>query len=1041
MVHPPRTTPPGRPAPADDGQLQAQVDQLVLLPLQTNSLGAHSARHYHPVIQGAYGTLIQILAGRLNDLAPLDVVADSFQRLKDLSQSAGERPRTPTRSTSASAAISPDTPRSIEAKSKARSLATKLGDSWIILRRQCRTVSDDLHSGSQHLLADSLDTFLRALNREKQVLVPHFKRLSPFAYDDASQLETARTAVQDTIAHINQRRAYLTDDQQLYYLLSSLDFAAPEAPSDPMEQPLYDRLAEGLRRPFKGDAEHRFAAFTAQVNRSLFLDKPQDQRPYYKGTVIVQSSGTGKTRMVLELGRTAPLLYVCIRPSDTTSARSGYPLGDKPIMKLTKEKICPTDDERAAVLLAAWFDTLAVNLEHCNLPADKFAYLVRLNDFGDREHESQRRVFFEAVARKARSFALDASIVAGSDPDVIFQYHLDAPVQRLSRQISLMQRDSSRQPRTASAASTASTAEPMVYVAIDECVTFAPDFLDSICRAWAYIGELEHQQRQQALRSQHSAKPAQRDHPEPASIVCFWLVLLSTNSTATALVRPQAEHSSTRHQAAVPLPTFVGVGFDVLRSELPYLATAGNVDDPTYIQKYGRPLWISLISHTFWHTAVHKLLGTAPFFPGDRNICFNVLGSRLALQYVPTRSADSVSFGEQASFARQAVDRHMRILEEVDQDAVLHIASPSEPVLAIAAALAMMPTPNQIAHEASLPNQKALNRYGSILETVHTMCLVSAQVDILKGVRGELLTRLLFMTAWDANKMQSQEYQSSEDQTWKARHLLQPVRLESILDGIVMLEPSNHARVFSRIDKVCDQVRVRHPTYSNVHAWTHFTHFDQLKIMVQELSPEYLWYCWKRGVAIQMAHGQHGIDGIIPVFVGDLSQPLGDGEKRAADHMTFVAWESKNRTQAGPKKADESADKVAHAGPRLQHEQGTPRASLTERGLLTVLSDLDIKDQPPRVRGIANTDSLQVWIRGLGGSNNYPCLDTLQIREVVVDFHRTIASRPDFDSHNCIPDPMDLESTRHIDEQGQGNVARAATASLDQMDQMDEDEA
>ncbi|CDR99985.1 hypothetical protein [Sporisorium scitamineum] len=392
-------------------------------------------------------------------------------------------------------------------------------------------------------------------------------------------------------------------------------------------------------------------------------------------------------------------------------------------------------------------------------------------------------------------------------------------------------------------------------------------------------------------------------------------------------------------------------------------------------------------------------------------MCFSVLASRLALQYMPTRSADLVSFGEQNTFARDAVDKHMRILDSVDQDAVLHITSPSEPVLAIAAALVMLPTPSVINEEVSLPRQDALNRYGSILEIFRSMCLVSDKLDILKGVRGEFV----------------------EDAEHKARCLLQPVRLDSILDSMVKLDASSQATVLNRINKVCDQLRDRHPTYSgndDVHAWTHFTHFDHLKVQVKEISPEFLWYCWKRGVAIQTEHKQPGIDGIIPVFVGDLSQSLGDREERAADHMTFIAWEAKNRIKAGPSEADADVRKLSHAGPKLVHEQGPPRPSLTERGLLTLLMDLDIKENPARVKLIDNTDSLQVWVRGLGQSHNYSCLDTLQIREVVVALHHTIAARTDLETYNRIPDPMDLATFNAlVVDHAQVNAAPPAAAS------------
>ncbi|CDW97273.1 hypothetical protein [Sporisorium scitamineum] len=1010
---------------------QGIVDR-VLRAQRTDAAAAASSQH--PIIAGAYHYLIGQLALNLDNLPPLASFAGEIQNLNQLSsQYARERPSTPRGPTGSVPCFLDDqiSPRSKKTRETASGLAQKLGKEWASLRKRCQIVIsfDPKHPESDPDIDDHIVFLLNGVQKYVLVFAPHFENLTHFSTDDPPLLQKAKKAVLDVILHIREQGISFTEDEYLFYILASLPVADTSQRSDQLEEPLRQTLAAGLHRRYMGNAHHRLLAFANQVNLSLFRDKPQDKRPYYKGTTIVQSSGTGKTRMLLQLGSISPLLYVCIRPHDATSARSGYPLGDSAMMELAlrtlPQKTALTYHEKAAILLAAWFDTLASELESLDTPAEKSRYLEQLNDFGNSEHEKDRNDFFQAVSRTAFISALQGP-VSSSDHNAIFRAHLDQPLQRLRNQMrSVQQHYIPQQPGPVSTP----FSETLVFVAIDECVTLAPPFLDSICRAWDYISELEHQQRQEALRSQQAA-----DLQGPQ--ICFWLVLLSTNSAATNLVRPQAEHTSTRHQAAVPLPTFVGVGFDVLRPELRALSTAMDAADPEYIKKYGRPLWISLVERSFWTTAIYKLLGTATFRRGQRTTCFNVLASRLALQYVPTRSSDTATFGEQATFARQAVDRHMRILTQVDDDAVLHIASPSEPVLAIAAALVMLPSDDEVTGDELVPQQRAMNRYGSILETVHTMCLVSANVDILKGVRGELVTRVLFMTAWDALKWRI-THNTVQDRAWKAQQLLQPERLELILDGLVELDEQSKATVQSQIERVCTEIATRDPLYQDVHAWTHFTHFDVLAVSVQSLSPEFLWYCWKRGVAIQMAHLQPGIDGIIPVFVGDLSRPLGEREEFAASHMTYIAWDAKNRAKAGPLKADNCAKKPAHAGPILKHELGTPRAGLTERGLLTMLVDMDLHDKPARVKSIDGTDSLQVWIRGLGACINYPCLDVLQIREVMVNFQSAIASRNDYGIYNCITNPMDLDLTQSVfpTEGDQEPKNLAAVQSLDQVDQ------
>ncbi|KAJ1019383.1 hypothetical protein NDA16_004500 [Ustilago loliicola] len=349
----------------------------------------------------------------------------------------------------------------------------------------------------------------------------------------------------------------------------------------------------------------------------------------------------------------------------------------------------------------------------------------------------------------------------------------------------------------------------------------------------------------------------------------------------------------------------------------------------------------------------------------------------------------------------------------------------------------MMPTPIQDNVDVPVVGQQARNQYGSILETLQKICLASADINILKGTRGELMARLLLMTAWDATKISTPGFRATEQEEWKAGELLKPVTLNAILNGLIELQESSAETVRRRIDNVCSTVQRQLGGAAQVQAWTHFTHFDILESKVEEIFTEYLWYCWKRGVGIQMSHPQHGIDGIIPVFVGDLDRPLDDepfsvdpegesasrlkaassqqparsaiqGEVQAARQMTYIAWEAKNRKKSGAAMADEAAKKPHHAGPIIKHATGEV-SELSSRGLLTILADMGATEShPPRVIDINESDSLQVWIRGLDSVANYPCLDTLQIRNVAVNFLYTVSKYIDFNHDNLIPNPMAL---------------------------------
>ncbi|KAJ1573351.1 hypothetical protein NDA15_005533 [Ustilago hordei] len=137
-------------------------------------------------------------------------------------------------------------------------------------------------------------------------------------------------------------------------------------------------------------------------------------------------------------------------------------------------------------------------------------------------------------------------------------------------------------------------------------------------------------------------------------------------------------------------------------------------------------------------------------------------------------------------------------------------------------------------------------------------------------------------------------------------------------------------------------------------AWTNFMHFDVLPKHITEISPKYLWYCWKCGVGLQMAHSQHGIDGILPIFMGNLNQPFvtptgtqDDAatsiEMHAACYMTYVAWEAKNRDKLQPGAGSGKLDVMLKlTGPSIMHaSHALPGEKLlTERALLCILLDL-----------------------------------------------------------------------------------------------------
>ncbi|KAI3487437.1 hypothetical protein L1887_48626 [Cichorium endivia] len=780
--------------------------------------------------------------------------------------------------------------------------------------------------------------------------------------------------VRAAYAALQHRPNEFTQDQALAFVLVNLPLVDPPRP-DPDARDSNVHLSGQFGLPFHGDAHHRFLHFIHRVRTHFAL--PNIQPPYYYGTPIVQSSGTGKTRMVVELRHRAPLLYLCLRSRAAQGdARAGYPLPDRGVLDyFAKEG--RSFNLQIACFLAAWFAQLAHDLgeietdnkakARCDIDKLKFQHLVELNDlvsFKGRGVNDPRDPFFIAVAQQAADL-LDQqpTTLDAQSHHHIFDKLLPQPIVLLSSKLrGVLDHLRSLHPHEP---------EPPVLVAFDECVElssrqdrYGDSLLDCLRRAWKYVG----------------------DHGQSGSKhrLCFWLVLMSTSSSAAHLVDRVGAANSLRRQVSAPLPTFVAASFDVHAANGRHqVATASGVAELEHIRKYGRPLWCSLERDQFWSTAQYKLTGAHAFSSESALHCYSVLASRLALGLVPAYASAQAVFQEQKLFAQQAVDRHMRIVTAVTPDASMRVESPSEPVLAIAASLIML----SAGHTA--------DSYRSILSSFHRRCLVAQSVLLFKGTYGELAARLALLAAWDAAKRTHLDAAAqAEDQRAtgldaQAQMLAAPERLQTVLSQLAKLKAEDEVVLNDHIDAVRRRIsqRLQCPE-TKVQAWMHYTHFDVLPITVSQISPDYLWYCWKRGVALQMAHAQTGIDGIIPVFVGDLEQHLGspsdaDADSQAALHMTFVAWQAKHR-----KKPQSSAETLNLDGPRLMPSPDA--SSLTQNALVTILLDLGTsasfsssQDQTPQLDRIVRSDCLRLSIRGTTDPRAYPCLDKLNIRDVM----------------------------------------------------------
>ncbi|KAJ1029741.1 hypothetical protein NDA13_002984 [Ustilago tritici] len=440
-----------------------------------------------------------------------------------------------------------------------------------------------------------------------------------------------------------------------------------------------------------------------------------------------------------------------------------------------------------------------------------------------------------------------------------------------------------------------------------------------------------------------------------------------------------------------------------------------------------------LVEHgNFWDNVLVKLQGSEAFSADNTVQCFSVMASRLALGLVLVHEGGGALFGEQKLFMDKAVDRHMRMVSRISNDATMYVNSPSEPVLAIAALLIMLCTATKKLEP------KAVDMYGSIMGNFQGRCLVDSAIAGFKGMHGKLASRMALIVAWDTAKRKELDALKQQTTLNHVKVLTCTVPLETILSELADLDEANADQLCQRVERVqqdgsptrsaLQRPRAGTSAASSTMAWTNFKHFDVLPKHITEISPKYLWYCWKRGVGLQMAHSQHGIDGILPVFMGNLDRPFvtptgtqDDAatsiEMHATCYMTYVAWEAKNRDELQPGARSGKPDVMLKlTGPSIMHaSHALPgEEPLTERALLCVLLDLGTStpfaSKPqgfrPRVQTINGTECPRLCIRGVTNEHAYPCLDVLKIQAIFEQILTALAEIPMFEQFNVVSNPI-----------------------------------
>ncbi|KAN0065272.1 hypothetical protein ACQY0O_001769 [Thecaphora frezii] len=667
----------------------------------------------------------------------------------------------------------------------------------------------------------------------------------------------------------------------------------------------YATYARSFAADLHGDVVQRF-------NDALFSDYEAKFDPKaYDGRIIpiVQSSGTGKSRLVHEMRTIWPTLSVTLRTS-AHDPDGGFPIQDVAAVKYFRRQGYGFDYDLITIaFLAAWFKVAAENI-----PENEPSTIEGIFDANwghsivDEDppfvHNPARQSMFDMVASDADLFVQDwrKKRSRNYQVDSMVQQLLDQPLHQFAQRIGSLEAVK-RQTKQHGCK------KPLVLIAFDQCTLlseFLPRYkLVHLRRCFQHIGTIT-------------------DLP-----VNVWLLLLDTSSTISKFRPTEKDYKSLRkNNMTRHLPPFYAMGFDVLqqKAKAPHPRDALKLDT---LKFYGRPLWHGYNADMLIDVAYIKLGGSAAKkSPGDRTIAklnealaVSLLSNRICLDLVPLRS-----YQDSGMVVTTAVERQMRIIVDFDESGIIGTQALSEPMLAIAAWYWLS---DSLSYPRSWPK---------VIKYMRDRLLHSASVD-REGLNGEMLVQLLFILARD-----------STDEACKVRKLpwvdhapdMPAIPFQSFLSAL--LGESASQLVLAELQQLDTGAKGKdalarkkctrkHPSphidvaKEEGQCWVNFTHVTPVRTPLPEITSYFLWEAWKRGAAIQCARDQTRVDGILPIYRGSLDDAF-NNKGEAARRMTYMAWRDENRDK-GTKSTE-----CMH-GPLIAHP-----AKETEEPMFTLLLDL-----------------------------------------------------------------------------------------------------
>ncbi|KAG0700650.1 hypothetical protein DFH29DRAFT_930758 [Suillus ampliporus] len=643
-------------------------------------------------------------------------------------------------------------------------------------------------------------------------------------------------------------------------------FHKSESVDPPTHIPDEDRpdfLYDSFVRPYVGNAVDGFYEYL-KTNNNKFRGGGLTRSYYAKFCSIVQSSGTGKSRLMTELRNKGTLvLYMNLRELSDT----GFPKRDSvPARILTEYMDCSQAEytARCCALFGAIFKMLQDDLLTAKLPqlgSGSPDEVIKIwNDHMCDMRSKVRTEFFEKVRSRYQESLNKIKLLASKENT---DSNRAAPtVEETSDRMRCMKLEG----------------ESFVVEAYKEMLTALPQIFTSYDDGPKLVIGFD---------EAHPLSKMSSKGFRPSHILCrtiksychdkdtsVWVVFASTTSQVADFSVPQVIHNSLHVAVAGELlyPPYTHLGWDQNADPLSDIS-ANDVAKFHHIVGFGRPLWKSLVGKQsiaeIMTLAAQKLCKSKEFDLTDTNQALAVLSQRFGL---------NICFGhpDAVSYLEKGVASHLRICFSTTEDrAWTFTGYPSEPLLSCVAALLLHKSPTCLTDALRVLKKKV---DGGMVEL---------------GQSGELTSRLLLLLAKD---MCIRKYLSKDGPQYirDLHHVVKGSQDAELIDCqkvsiIHFLKYLFGEDFWSTVGEA--KTAFQH-AYINFSHWVPMAEFispqDSKETDIESLSArcsaeEWTLRHWHRTSAAQCCHLQPLVDKMIPIYFDDPS--LGSDDLNRVSQM------------------------------------------------------------------------------------------------------------------------------------------------------------